>query len=184
MDSYFCEDFQNLDMKRILVVITILMFASACQEQAKIAFINNGDVINEYQEKKDLEEKFKVKDEAFKKKTDSISQAFQLEAQQFQLKAQKMSQKKAQEEYNALGQKQQLLQQQLQFEQQQMQQAFNTEIDSVIKKVKSFVKDYGKKNGYTYILGSNEAGSVMYGEETNDLSQTIIDALNASYKKE
>lgn len=171
-------------MKNLVIVVLALVALTSCQEQAKIGFVDNGKVINDYQEKKDIEDKYKVKDEAFKKRTDSIGKAFQLEAQAFQLKAQKLSQKQQQEQYGALGQKQQMLQQQLQFEQQQIQQAFNVEIDSVLSKVKGFVNDYGKKNNYTYILGKNEAGSVMFGKEEQDISQIIIDALNADYKKE
>ena len=34
-----------------------------------------------------------------------------------------------------------------------------------------------------YILGSNEAGSVLYGSDANDLTKTITEALNADYKK-
>lgn len=169
-------------MKKVLYVVFLLSVISACQQQ-KIGYIDNGKVINEYQEKKDIEEKYKVRDEAFKKRTDSIGQAFQLEAQDFQIKATKMSQKKAQEAYEALGQKQQLLQQQIQFEQQQITQAFQSEIDSLIIKVKDYVKEYGKTNGYTYILGTSDAASsVLYGTEENDLTQTILDALNAEYK--
>ena len=170
-------------MKKFILGAFALLTLASCEQQ-KIVYIDNGEVINEYQEKKDIEEKYKAKDEAFKKRTDSLGQAFQLEAQKFQLDAQKMSQKKAQEKYQELSQKQQLLQQQLQFEQQQITQAFQTEIDSTIIKVKNFVKDYGKKNGYTYILGTSDAAaSVLYGTDENDLSQTIVDALNAEYNK-
>ncbi|MFD2822529.1 OmpH family outer membrane protein [Lacinutrix iliipiscaria] len=168
--------------KIILALITVFVFTS-CQQQ-KIAYMDNGKVINEYQGKIEVEEKFKALDDVFKRKTDSIAQAFQLEAQAFQLEAEKLSQTKAQEKYQALTQKQQYLQQQTQFEQQQMQQAFQVEIDSAIIKVKAFVKDYGKKNGYTYILGTSDAAaSVLYGTEENDLTEIIIEALNASYKK-
>ena len=95
-------------MKKVAYVVLAVLVFTSCQQQ-KIGFIDNGKVINEYQEKIDVEEKFKIKDEAFKKRTDSISQAFQLEAQDFQLKARKMSQKKAQETYDGLMQKQQLI---------------------------------------------------------------------------
>ncbi len=170
-------------MKKILYVAFAIFAFTSCQQQ-KIGFVDNGKVINDYQEKKDIEEKYKVKDEAFKKRTDSIGQAFQIEAQAFQAKANKMSQKKAQEAYDGLMQKQQMLQQQIQIEQQQITQAFQVEIDSIIVKVKDFVKDYGKTNGFTYILGTSDgASSVLYGTEENDLSQTIIDALNTEYKK-
>ena len=170
-------------MKKILYVAFAIFALTSCQQQ-KIGFVDNGKVINDYQEKKDIEEKFKVKDEAFKKKTDSIGQAFQLEVQNYQINGSKMSNKKRQETEQQLGQKQQMLQQQIQVEQQQITKAFQTEIDSTIVKVKDFVKDYGKTNGFTYILGTSDgASSVLYGTEENDLSQTIIDALNAEYKK-
>ncbi len=168
--------------KLVYVAIAILAFTS-CKQQ-KIGFVDNGKVINEYQRKIDIEEKFKVKDEAFKKRTDSIGQAFQLEVQNYQISSSKMSNKKRQETEQQLGQKQQMLQQQIQMEQQQITQAFQTEIDSTIVKVKDFVKNYGKTNGFTYILGTSDgASSVLYGTEENDLSQTIIDALNAEYIK-
>lgn len=172
-------------MKNISLVVLVVFFLTSCQQQPKIAYIDNGTVINEYQEKIDIEAKYKIKEEAFTKRTDSIGQAFQLEAQEFQLKSKSMSASKAQAMYDELGQKQQLLQQQIQFEQQQLQQAFGQEIDSAIVKVKDFVKDYGSKNGYTYILGTSSASSsVMYGTESNDLTKIIIEALNANYKKD
>ncbi|WP_341215554.1 OmpH family outer membrane protein [uncultured Wocania sp.] len=171
-------------MKNIVYVVLAMIVLSSCEKQAKIGFVNNGDLINDFQEKKDLEAKFQLKEDAFKKRADSIGKAFQLEVQETQAKAQKSSQKKAQELMGGLQQKQQQLQQQMQYEQQLLTQSFQTEIDSVIIKVKDFVKDYGKKNGYTYILGTTDAAStVMYGTDENDLTQTILDALNGTKKE-
>ena len=172
-------------MKKNSILILLLVVFMSCQNQQKIGFVDNGKMINEYQEKKDIEEKFTQKELAFQKRTDSIGKAFQMEAQEAQLKLSSMSQSKQQEQYQILGQRQKMLQQQIQFEQQQMQQAYQTEIDSVISKVKGFVKEYGKNNGFTYILGtSDNAATVLYGVKENDLSQIMIDALNANYKKQ
>lgn len=172
-------------MKKNSILILFLVVFMSCQNQQKIGFVDNGKLINQYQEKKDIEEKYTQKDLAFQKKTDSISKAFQLEAQEFQLKLSSMPQNKQQEQYQILGQKQKMLQQQIQFEQQQMQQGYQSEIDSVIVKIKKFVNEYGKNNGFTYILGtSDNAASVLYGKEENDLSQIIVDELNSNYKKQ
>ena len=168
-------------MKKLILGLTVLMAFASCQEQQKIAFIDNGKVINEYQMKIDIEDEFKLKDEAFKARMDSIGKAFQAEAQAFQVKEKTLSAKARQEMYQSLTQKQQGLQQQFQYEQQQMQQMFSVEMDSVISKVNTFVTDYGKKNGYTYILGKNEAGSVVYGSESNDISEAVTKAINAAY---
>jgi outer membrane protein len=171
-------------MKNIFYVVVLALALTSCQKQGKIGFVDNGTVINDYQEKKDLEARFQLKEEAFRKRADSVSQAFQLEVQQTQLNAKNAPQAKAQELMGGLQQKQQLLQQQMQFEQQQLQQGFQTEVDSVISKVKKFVKNYGKTNGYTYILGTSDAAAtVMYGTDENDVTKTILEALNKEYKK-
>ncbi|WP_299521460.1 OmpH family outer membrane protein [Winogradskyella sp.] len=170
-------------MKKLIIVSIVLISLASCKEQQKIAFIDNGKVINAYQMKIDIEEQFKIKDDIFKKRIDSIGKAFQIEAQAFQLAAQNLSQKKQQEKYQELGQKQQVLQQQFQYEQQIMQQEFNKEMDSVISKVNAFVEDYGKKNGYTFILGKNQAGSVIYGEEKTDITEAVTEAINEAYSK-
>ncbi|RSK41538.1 OmpH family outer membrane protein [Mangrovimonas spongiae] len=162
------------------LALSVLLFTSC--EQQKIGFVDNSTLINDYQEKIDIEKKFQTKIDAFQKRTDSISKAFQLEAQEFQLNAGKLSQKKAQEQYEALGKKQQMLQQKIQFEEQQIQEQSQSEIDSLINKVKDYVKSYGETHGYTYILGSNEGGSVMFGKEENDLTDTILKELNDAYK--
>ncbi|MBP0902878.1 OmpH family outer membrane protein [Mariniflexile gromovii] len=171
-------------MKNIFYVIVLALAFTSCQKQAKIGFVDNGTVINDYQEKKDVEAKFQAKEEAFRKKADSVGKEFQLEVQDAQITAQKSSQAKAQELMGGLQQKQQLLQQKMQMEQQQLQRDYQTEIDSVISKVKKHVKEYGKNNGYTYILGTSDAAAtVMYGAEDNDLTKVILEGLNKEYKK-
>ena len=168
-------------MKNSLVLITILLLVS-CQQE-KIGFVDNVKLMDEYQQKKDVEAKFQVKAEKLGKKRDSISQAFQMEAQAFQSKAETMSQSKAQEEYAAMQQKGQYIGQQLQQEDQKLQTEGQVEMDSIVKTVKEEIKEYGKSNGYTYILGGGDGGSVLYGKEANDLTDEIVKILNDKYKK-
>jgi|SRR5690606_26794448 len=171
-------------MKKVLVLVFGMLVLASCQNEMKTGFIDNSELIKEYQKRKDIEATFKTRIEKFDKKVDSIGKAFQIEAQEFQAKAATLAQKDAQQQYQVLGQKQQMLQQQFQMEEQTIQKESQTEIDTLISEVRKFVKDYGKKNGYTYILGSNEAGSVMYGEESKDLTKEILDELNKAYKKD
>lgn len=168
-------------MKKIVMVLA-LAFSFSCQQESKVGFVDNGKLINGYQMKIDIETKYEVINQKFTKKMDSLSQEFQKEVMQYQTKQQSMSPKELEETYQMLGQKQQQLQQRYQGEQQELEKAFQTEIDTVISKVKDFVKQYGKENKYKYILGSNEAGSVIYGEESADLTKVILEALNAKYE--
>ncbi|SIQ03388.1 OmpH family outer membrane protein [Maribacter ulvicola] len=168
-------------MKNLILIIAITLLAS-CQQE-KIGYVDNVKLMDEFQQKIDVESKFKVKADALAKTRDSISQAFQSEAQAFQAKAQKMSQSKAQEEYAAMQQRGQMIGQQLQQQDQQLQMEGQTEMDSIVSKVKEEIKAYGVTNGYSYILGGGDGGSVLYGKDANDLTDEIVKILNDKYKK-
>jgi len=169
-------------MKKLALALTGLVLFVSC-EQAKIGFVDNVKLMDAYQEKIDIEAKFKIKTDALTKKRDSISQVFQLEAQAFQAKAQKMSEQKAQEEYGLMQQRGQFMGQQLQQEEQALVTAGQTEMDSVVSKVKKEIKAYGISKKFTYILGGGDGGSVLYGQEVNDLTDEIVKLLNDKYKK-
>jgi outer membrane protein len=168
-------------MKKIVMVLT-LFSVFACQE-SKIGFVDNQKLMTDYQEKVDVEARLKNKADALTKKRDSISQTFQMRLQAFQAKADKMPQAKAQEEYGLLQQEGQFIGQQLQQEEQQLQQQNQTEMDSIISKVKREIKAYGKANGFTYILGGGDGGSVLYGDEAQEITTPILKMLNDKYKK-
>lgn len=166
-------------MKNIFYGLVLVLAFTSCEKQSKIGFVDSGILINEYQKKKDLEAKFQVKELALRKKFDSIENAFQIEAQKFQAEANRMAQTTAQQKYEQLSLQRQTIDQQKQIEGQQFQQEFQTEIDTLIISVKKFVKEYGKKNGYTFILGTSDAAAtVLYGTKEHDLTRIILEDLN------
>ena len=169
-------------MKKVVLAISGLMLLASC-EQAKFGYVDNVKLMDDYQEKVDLDASFKMKTDALEKKRDSISNAFQIEAQAFQLKAQSMTPEAAQQEYGVIQQKGQIMGQQLQQEEQTIRVAVQTEMDSLVNRVKDEVKAYGKSNGYNYILTGGNGGSVLYGKESEDLTEEIVKILNDKYKK-
>lgn len=170
-------------MKKIFLVAIAVFALVSCQQQ-KIGFIDNAEVLEKYQSKIDLEADINAQIQAFQQTTDSLRQAFQLEINDAEIQARKMSQAQIQKLSQELQGKEQRLSQQVQFQQNQIAEQSRSKNDSIVKQLKDYVENYGKKNGFSYILGSNEAGSVIYGEEVNDLTQIIIDGLNAEYNKE
>ena len=166
-------------MKKILGLVLLGLVFTSCQKQ-KIVFVDNGVIINEIKEKLDLESRYNTKDSLFQKKVDSFRQVFQLNFQ----KIATLPKSKQSAEESVLRQKAQGLQQAWQMEQQAFQKEYQVEIDTLIVKVKNFVMDYGKSNSYDYILGTVEnAPSVMFSKDENDISKKIIEGLNAAYKK-
>ena len=55
-------------------------------------------------------------------------------------------------------------------------------MDSLVKDVKKFIKDYGKEKGYNYIYGTGDAATVLYAKEEYDITNDVIKLLNDKYK--
>jgi outer membrane protein len=171
-------------MKYLFRLFAVLILLHSCQDQQKFGYVDRSTVINAYEKKMDIEERFQIKNAAFIKKRDSLIRQYESERQAASMRVQSMSQQEVQQLSLEFQQKEALLGQQIQAEQQELQQAFDAEIDSVIQEVKDHVVNYGKANNFTFIFGTSDAtNNVMYSSETKDLSQVILEQLNASYRQ-
>lgn len=51
----------------------------------------------------------------------------------------------------------------------------------VLNQINSYVMDFGKANGYDYIFGTTESGSLLYATDADDLTDEILEGLNDNY---
>ena len=172
-------------MKNSFAFLVLIMTLMSCNNNSpKYGYVDRSVVVNGYEAKIKLEDKFKLKNTSFIKRRDSIIKQYEFERKEASIKAQRMSQEEIQKLSQEFQQREALLGQQIQFEQQELQKSFDTELDSIISHIKTYVKTYGENNGYDFIFGTSDAtNTVMYGPESSDISQEILDQLNAEYKK-
>ncbi|PZD79128.1 OmpH family outer membrane protein [Mesonia sp. K7] len=169
-------------MKKIVFVLIASIGLMSCNQE-KTAYVDNNVLASEFQEMKDTEARFTKKSEKIRKELDSIALALQTEIQEYQAKMASMSTAARQEREAELMQKQQTLQRQQQTQSNLLREESDQVIDSLITKVKDFVADYGKENGYTFIFGSNDTANIMYAKEGKDITQEVLKKLNEKYKK-
>jgi len=166
-------------MKKVLLLLVAIVTLASC-DQAKTAYVDSTKMMKNYDKNTAIEADFKVKNEKLQKEVDSIAGLLQQEFQAFQAKAQKMNRKKAEKAYQELMQKQQYFEQVFQQKKQVVMAESQGKIDTLTKNVKKFIKDYGKKNGYTYIYNSGDGASVLYGDAKLDITDAITKALNGA----
>lgn len=169
-------------MKKLLLVVLIATGLTSCTEQ-KTAYVDTTKIIKEYREMKEVEEEFTSKSDKIKTQLDSLAQSFQKEVQEYQANMNGMSTEQRQQKEQELMAKQQTIQQQQQMMGNQLREESDVVIDSIVTKVKEYVKEYGKENDYTYIFGSNESANIMYAKDGLDITEEILEKLNESYKK-
>ncbi len=171
-------------MKKIVFIVLAIITLVSCTQQ-KIGFVNTETLIKDYKETQIVEATMKAKSEKSQKNLETLFSAFQAKVLAYQKGAARMSATKRVQKEQELGAEQQALQQ----KQQQIQYQVQTEGQAAIKKiaetVNDFIKDYGKKNGYSLVLGTVDLnGAVMYGDAKADLTQIVLTALNENHNKE
>jgi outer membrane protein len=70
--------------------------------------------------------------------------------------------------------------QNFQIEQEQTTEQYTADI---WKRINQHVSEFGKENGYDFILGASGDGGLMYAEEGNNITEDVIIYVNAKYKE-
>lgn len=174
-------------MKKTIVILALTATIFSCQKatetkEFKTAYVDTMELLKNYDEAKDIETKYKEKAKTMGTDLQAEIAKFQQEAQNFQANAQKNGQAWAQKKGAELQQKEQQLTYAQQAIQRQLEEESGKEMDSLKSNLKKFIKDYGKKNGYTYIYGTGEVATVLYAEDKLDITKEMIKLINENYK--
>lgn len=175
-------------MKKVILLSVAALAIISCNketpsvEKIKTAFIDTSKLLEENNEAKDIEEKYKVKSEEMGRELRSEAAQFQNEAASFKQNAMMKGQAWAEAKGAELQKREQQLGMKQQAMMQTLQQESGKEMDSLVKRIKNYVKDYGKKNGYDYIYGTGDAATVLYAKDSYDITATISKELNDKYK--
>lgn len=68
--------------------------------------------------------------------------------------------------------------------QQQAQQENERLTKAVLAEINAYLKQYGKEQGYTFILGATDSGNIVYAAPGTDISEAVLKGLNAQYDRQ
>ena len=145
-----------------------LVYVLLSNQNRKTAVVDAIKLFNQYNMKKELEAKEKVRLEAMSKVLDSMTN---------QIKLAQAS--KDEQGVKDLFNKFNLLKQQLRDEYNQGNQLINQE---VWKRLNPMIEEFGKKKKLHLIIGANGMGSVLYNDEYYDLTPELVNYVNKQYE--
>lgn len=171
-------------MKKLALVFSLMMLMASCT-QVKIAYVDVEEILKEYDGAKQAEEDMKAQSQQISQQLDQIALPLQQKIQEYQQNKDNLSAAARQKKEAELMQEQQTFQQQQQMAQQQVQAEGQRMFEKINTDIETFLAEYGQSKGYTYILGSSmQTKSVLYGEESLNITDEVIDALNVNYEVE
>jgi outer membrane protein len=176
-------------MKKSLLIIGFALAVISCNKEAgsntaglKTAYVDTNKIVQDLDEYKELESQNKTKREVMAQELQAKAHQFDLDRASFPEEAKAKGMQWAQlrqQELQERGQKLQMTQEAML---KQLEEEFGPKQDTLISKIKKFVTDYGKKNGYDYIYGSGDVVSIMYAKEGYNITDKITKELNDKYK--
>ncbi|MBN9285393.1 MULTISPECIES: OmpH family outer membrane protein [unclassified Flavobacterium] len=175
-------------MKKSLLIIGLAFAMFSCNNatqsssEHKTAYVDTAKLLEENDEAKDIESKYKTKSQEMGRELEGEAKQFQSDAATFQRDAQVKGMAWAQQKSAELQKREQQLGMKQQAMLQTLQQESGKEMDSLVKRIKEYIKDYGKKNSYEYIYGTGDAASILYAKEGYDITEKVSKELNEKYK--
>lgn len=157
--------------------------AAVVSGDLKIGYVNTdtifekNDMLNDLeeefiQEKLTMENQFRTKYEKLEKDyKDAEAGASQLSEEALQILGMKLQQR----EQELMAEKQEMESTLMKSEQDKNTQFYN--------QIRLFLDDYAKREGYHMIYGYNGFGNVLYMDEQFNITELVVDSLNAAYSK-
>jgi outer membrane protein len=191
------KNFSNLLNVVLLAAVAVLYYLhfSARQELsatlpavalkgANIVFVNSDSLLDQYDFFKNKKAEFDGQQEKVQSALKAESDQLKKEVTEYQQKAATMTDQQRQQTEEKLGMKQQ----QIMKKKDEMVSMLDDEQaktnDELHAKLVAFMKEYNKKKNYSFILGYQKGGGILFANDSLDITKEIITGLNKAYEKE
>jgi outer membrane protein len=181
-------------MKSLIIAASVILTSLAASAQTApaaasaantIVFVNSDSLINNYDYYKAV--RFKLQDLSQKAQAEITAKgtAFQKEVAAYQKSASSLNLAQRTTTEKRLATKQQTLQALSQNTAKQLQDEEAEQNSKLYDHIAAYLKTYTKTKGYKIVLTYSKANpSMLYGDESLDVTKEVLTGLNEEYKKE
>lgn len=174
----------SLPIAMLALIVSIGSFFYFQSSDSEQVYVDVNKLLDGYKRTSIVRAEFEKKAASMNANVDSLLGDWQQELKDYEKERSSMSKKELALKQELLGNKQNQINSYQQAIQKQLQEEDQKVTQTVINDINSFVKEYGKEKGYRIILGATGAGTIMYANEEADLTEEILDQLNASFDDE
>lgn len=159
----------------LALIISVSVLVLWMKKPTKIGYVNIETVYNEFQMKKELESKFQNVQNMRKNILDSLKLQLNVLSQ----RVTSPNDKENIQRFELLRQEYLLKEEQFMQDNQATTEQYASQI---WKQLSQYVKQYGKEHHYSYVLGMETKGTVLYGNEAEDITNDVKTYINAQYQ--
>ncbi|MGB4775817.1 MAG: OmpH family outer membrane protein [Daejeonella sp.] len=155
------------------------------KKSEQIVYVNSDSLLNNYEYFKIIKEKFQTKSKKAQADLTAKGGAFQREVAEYQKNAATLSADQRAVTEERLARKQQELAAFNQNAGSALQNEETAENEKLYNKVSEFLKKHAKTKGYRMVLTYSKSNpTVLFADESLDVTKEVVTGLNEEYKKE
>lgn len=160
-----------------LLALIIGWFLYVYRTTPKTGFIIIQEVYNGFDMKKETEQKYSKTKMARDKILDSLDLELKILARKIEQEQQKN--RNSIDQFNI--KRDEFLQRKQTYEEDNTALAKQCD-QEILTQLNQYVKDFGKKNHYTYMFGNDGNGALMYADDVKDITKDVTAFINRKYK--
>lgn len=159
------------------IVVLFVLFGMQKMDEKVTVYVNVQKIYDDFQLKKELESKLTNVQQARKTVLDSL----ELKLKILSGKIENAAKRDTEKENYFVELREQYLMKKKQFEEDN--QAMTSQYSQqIMKQLNEYTQEYGKQKGYTFILGAEGSGGIMYASEKMDVTAEVLEYVNSRYK--
>lgn len=166
----------------IVAIIIALFSIFNSKSSNELVYVDVNKLVEGYKRTEIVRKELKEKTAILKSNIDSLTTDFQKELKRYEKDRVSMSKKEQELQQELLSNKQLQINNYRRTVQQQFKQEDQKATQTVINDINDYVKDFGKKHGYRIIFGAGGNGNIMYAADETDLTDKVLEGLNAEFK--
>ena len=166
----------------ILAIILSVFTLYSTQKSSELVYVDVNKLLEGYKRTKIVKAEFQEKAKTLNANVDSLITDWQKELKAYEKERSRMTKKELQLKQQLLGTKQQQVNNYQQAIQKKIQEEDKKVTQTVINDINDFVTEYGKKHTYKIIFGASGSGNIMYADKATDLTEIILEGLNAEFE--
>jgi outer membrane protein len=167
----------------IVVAIAALVIALlAILKEEKVVYVDSMKLITNYKGSKSAKEAYDKKVAVWRANMDTLTKEFNDAVAKYEREKNELTAKEKTLTEELLANKRQQL---VSYQQATTENASKEDKEvtaKVFKEVDDFIKRYGEKHGYDYIMGATSMGNIVYAKKINDITDEVLKQLNEEYR--
>ncbi len=164
----------------IAIIISIVCILKVFN-QPRIAFVKSQELVYGYLGMQEAHSKYSEKVKEWQSNKQVLESDFQKDLAKYKEEAQKLSDEERAKRENYLQKLQDNLKNYMISISKMEKEEDEKMTQAVLNQINSYAEEYGKQNGYDFILGTTISGNILYGDSGLDITDKLLDAFNNAY---